>query len=288
MPNDSSLSSIKEEDNFTRSALEANPLTAALAVPFADFITVTWQSTHLLELQLDYDVALAGARVLQADAVLNTLVKKLDTTLLLLTNKDRSAPLYVQFFGNRRPFEVAAGVLGPQLETMRAWIPLLTASPHDSLQSVGAEIAAAVDQADAAVGAKTAADNATLVFQTTGERAKLIHAYNALRKGTYGMLGKMKHQNPELPNDFADSFFRHETRRTEDRMTPEQLQIKLDALASQQSLLQKKLDAALARQQADADAKAELEQKKALLEAKKKEKDALDASIKKLEAELRT
>jgi hypothetical protein len=37
-----------------------------------------------------------------------TLVKKLDTTLLLITNKARTAPLYVQFFGHQREDHVHA------------------------------------------------------------------------------------------------------------------------------------------------------------------------------------
>jgi len=134
LPPDITLVTLKDdEDNFSRSKLEAHPLTVTLAVPFTNFINTVWQTAFLRELQLDYDLALASARIHQADRVLNTLVKKVDTTLLLITNKDRTAPLYVQFFGHQRPFEVAAGILGPQLETMRGWVPLLQGSSHTSL-----------------------------------------------------------------------------------------------------------------------------------------------------------
>jgi hypothetical protein len=129
IPNDAPLSSIKEQDGHTRSSLEANPLTAALAVPFADFIVQVWEPAVHQEQALEYGITLATAKQVYADDVLDGLVKKLDSALLMITNKDRTAPLYVQFFGAQRPFEVARGVLGLQLETMRSWIPLLSGSP---------------------------------------------------------------------------------------------------------------------------------------------------------------
>src|SRR5262249_4654518 len=150
----------KEEDNLTRSTLEANPLTAPLALPLADFIDQVWEPAHLKEISLDYNLSQATARVLYADSALNGLVKKLDSALLMLTNKDRTAPMYVLYFGAQRPFEVAAGILGPQLETMRGWIGLLSASQDKTLQAIGDEIQAAVTVADAAVSAKAAAENA--------------------------------------------------------------------------------------------------------------------------------
>jgi hypothetical protein len=287
LPNDSNLANIKDEDRFTRSRLEVHPLTVVLAASLAQFINTNWQTALLLEFKLEDDLARASARIHYADQVLNTLVKKLDTSLLLLTNKDRTAPLYAQFFGNQRPFQVAAGILGPQLETMRGWVALLLGSVHDSLKALGTEIDLAVKQADAAVAAKTTAENALLVFTTTGERRKVIDDYNALRKSTYGELGKLQHQHPDLPNDFADSFFRHESRRNDDKLSPEQLKQKIDALAAQQETLQKKLDDALARQKADAEQKEADEQRRLEIEIKKKARDELDLSIKKLEAEFK-
>jgi hypothetical protein len=221
--------------------------------------------------------------VLHADAVLNGLVKKLDGALLMLTNKDRAAPRYMLYFGGQRPFEVAAGILGPQLETMRGWIPLLAGSPEATLQAIGEEIKIAVADADAAVKAKADAESALLVFKTTGERAQLVNPYNALRKLTYGELGKIKHQHPELPNDFAETFFRHEGKRLEDKMSPEQLQTKIEALKAHQTALEKRRQAKLDKLKEEADAKIELEQKQAAIDAKRKVREALDAEIKQME-----
>lgn len=287
LPNDSNLASIKAEDRFTRSRLEVHPLTVGLAAALAQFINTKWQTALLLEFKLEDDLALATARIHYADLVLNGLVKKLDTSLLLITNKDRTAPLYAQFFGNQRPFQVAAGILGPQLETMRGWVSLLLDSAHDSLKALGTEVDLAVKQADTAVADKKAAENAILVFTTTGERRNVIDDYNALRKITYGELGKLQHQNPDLPNDFADSFFRHESRRNDDKLSPEQLKQKIDALTAQKETLQKKLDDALARQKAEMEQKEADEQRRLEIEVKKKERDELDASIKKMEASLK-
>jgi hypothetical protein len=287
LPNDSPILSVKENDDVTRSTLEANPLTAALAVPLADFMIQTWQPTYLSALALDYALAVAHARELYADVVCNGLVYKLDGALLMLTNKDRSAPIYVQYFGAQRPFEVCAGILGPQLETMRSWISPLTSSSNATLQAIGGEIKVAVGDADAAVTAKAAAKSAILVFETTGERALMIAAYNALRKVTYGALGQIKHLHAELPNDFADTFFRHEGKRAVDKMSPDQLQAKADALEAQATALKQKRQAILDKQKADEEAKLELEKKQAALDAKLKDKQALDAEIKKMEDDLK-
>jgi hypothetical protein len=287
--NDISLSDIKEEeDDLTRGKLKVNPLTAALAVPFTIFMTQTWQPARLKEEALVHDLVVATQRVLYADFVLNGLVKKLDGALLMLTNKDRTAPIYLVYFGSQRPFEVAAGILGTQLETMRGWVPLLAASSEPALKAIGDEIKVAVDAADAAVKEKATAENALLVFKTTGERAQVIEAYNALRKVTYGELGKIKHEHPELPNDFADTFFRHESKRNDDKLSPEQLQMKIDSLAAQMAVLEQKRQAILDKQKADAEAKvlADQKQRQAALDAKKKEMEDLASTIKKMEDDL--
>ena len=258
-------------------------MTAALAAPLAVFIEQRWTPVLLTDLSLEYNLSDAAARMVYADVVLNGLVKKLDSLLLMLTGKNRGAALYTMYFGAQRPFEVAAGILGPQLETMRGWVPLLKAASEPVLNTLGDEIKAAVDAADAAVSAKMAAENALLMFKATGDRAKMVADYNALRKGTYGELGKIKHQHPELPNDFADSFFRHEGKRAEDKLSVEQLQAKIESLAGQQAVLEKKRQALLDKQKAEADAKVALEQQQAAIEAKKKEMEELGATIKKME-----
>jgi hypothetical protein len=277
------LGFIKIEIDTTRSRLEVNPLTAALAAPFTVFEAQTWLPVHHKEMDLDYALTLAKARVTYADDTLNALVKKLDGALLMITNKDRGAPLYQLYFGAQRPFEVNAPLLGPQLETMRGWIPSLKTSTHDPLQTIGAEIEAAVTAADAAVLARADAENAQLAFRTTGERTALVDAFNALRKSTYGKLGEIRHQHPELPNDFADGFFRHETKRRDDKLSSEQIQAKIDALHEEEAGWKAKLEAAIARETAEASAKQQEETRLVALAEKKKQAAALAAEIKKLE-----
>jgi hypothetical protein len=288
LANDILLLSIKEEDDLTRSRLEVNPLTAALAVPFAAFMAQRWQAVFLQEHALSYELALATASVLHQDRTVKGLVKKLDSALLMVTGKDRAAPLYTRFFGRMPAHEVAACPLGPRLETMRGWPQDLSSSPHEVLQAVGAEMEAAVAAAFAAMVAKRAAEAAARAFELTGERAQLVDAYNALRKETYGALGKLRHQHPGLPADFADSFFRHEKNRGLRRKSPEELKARIDALAAQKAALEKKLKEALELETARSDAKraAEQEQKQAALAARRREKEALDAAIAKMEGEI--
>lgn len=278
-----SLILANQNNDFTQSQLEANPQTAALAVPFAEFRAVRLTPTLLLELNLQYGVALAKARAVFADTILNNLVKKLDGALWMITHGDTTAPLYEKYFGEQRPHEVIAPLLGPQLETMRAWIPSLLASPHATLQAIGAEIQAAVAVADDTVTKRKEAEDKLSDFSETGERAQTIEAYNALRKATWGKLGEMQHQNPALPSGFADSFFLHEARKRDDRLSSAQIQAKLASLEEDVALWNQKLQKALDREREESVEATARAARETELAEKRKQAEALAAEIKKLE-----
>lgn len=283
---DAPFAVLNHNNDVTQSRLEANPLTAALGAAFADFRVQRLIPVYLTELQRDHAVEQAKAQMLRADNVLDGLVKKLDHAVLILVGNDRSAALYQKYFGAQRPFEVTAPLLGPQLDTMRGWIPSLLASPHATLQAIGAEIKAAVAAADAAVAAKKAAEEAQADFWSTGDRAQMVDAYNALRKATFGKLGEIQHQNPQLPANFPDAFFLHEIRKRDDKLSADQIQEKIDALREDLAAWQKKLEKAQAREQAEAESKTEQAAKTAALADKRKQAEALAAEIKKLEREV--
>lgn len=283
---DAAFSLVQNHTDVTQSRLEANPLTAALAAPFADFRKNRFVPTFLASLVIDYAVAQGRAQVFYTDTVLNGLVQKLDHALLILVKNDRSAPLYQKYFGQQRPSDVVAPLLGPQLETMRDWISSLLAQPHASLQAIGAEIKAAVAAADAAVQVKKGAEGAQSDFAQSGDRAQMIDAYNALRKSTFGKLGEIQHQNPQLPTNFPDTFFLHEMRKRDDKLSAEQIQGKIDAMKEDLATWQKKLEKAQAREQAEADEKAQQAAAAAALADKRKQAEALAAEIKKLEGEV--
>lgn len=131
-----------------------------------------------------------------ADLLLNDLVKKLNVALPMLTGKNRNAPLYTFYFRAARPFEVAAGILGPQLETMRGWFPEPKKSTDATLQSIGKGIELAVTKADAAVQAKADAEAAIKVFETTGERFRLVNPQQRPSQGDLRRAGRAEARPP--------------------------------------------------------------------------------------------
>jgi hypothetical protein len=285
-PNNKSLDYIKWNDNTTRSNLQANPLTSSLAEAFADFMAQRWQPTYLKELSLEYALSLASARAAYAHGVLNGLVKKLDGALFVVT-KNRGSLLYQQYFGAKRPHEVIDMRLEAQVEVMRGFIASLQASKVTALAALGDEIKTAVEAAETAVKGRDDAQSTLRTFRLTGERAQLVADYNALRKKTYGELGKIRHEHPELPNDFAETFFHHRKRTTEETLSPEEMSTKIEELKAQQAALEEQRAAAIAEQKHQEEEAAKLAQKQAALEEKKKEKEALEAEIKKMESEIK-
>jgi hypothetical protein len=96
---------------------------------------------------------------------------------------------------------------------MRTWPPSLLASANATLKEIGAKIEAKVKEAADALIAESEAEQKLTDFRVSGPRKALVDKFNALRKSTHGALAKYAHEHPEknLPSDYADSFFRHES-----------------------------------------------------------------------------
>jgi small-conductance mechanosensitive channel len=77
-----------------------------------------------------------------------------------------------------------------------------------------------VAEADLAVQAKRDAEDKKKDFNILGDRKKFVDKLNAARKVTYGELAKMAHETMGLPSNFADLFFRRETREEDDDGEP--------------------------------------------------------------------
>ncbi|MFT3764688.1 MAG: hypothetical protein QM820_04100 [Minicystis sp.] len=286
LPQGTSLLDIKTQNDFTRSRLAASPLTAALAVAFADFEAQRWMPVLLQELALGYEVARAAAAATHADDALDGLVKKLNNAVLLLTGGNREAPLFQRYFGRALPHEIAEPELGPQLRTMADWTDALAASPHASLQAIGVEIQAAVAAGSAAAKALADAEEALADFRSLGARAQMIDACNALRQATWGKLGELAHVTPQLAAGFPDRFFLHGGRRRNDRMTIAEIEAKLGSLRAQTVAWEKRLVSARAKADAQAETKAQRAKRLAELAEKKKQAAALAAEVRRLRAEI--
>jgi hypothetical protein len=125
-------------------------------------------------------------------------------------------------------------MLGSQLEAMRAWPASLAGSESPALQALGAELLPIIAEADEAVKAKGASEQARDAFRDIDARKRYIDSVNAARKEAYGALAKMPHQHLGLPSSFADGFFRREAVKGEaaEEVTAAQLSSPLIYVAS--------------------------------------------------------
>lgn len=130
---------------------------------------------------------------------------------------------------------------------MRKWIKPMRASPYPPLVEMGAQVEVKVTQAGKAVDELNAAEQRNREFRATGDRRKLIDAFNALRKSTYGKLAEMPHAQPQLklPRNFADRFFRPERSAAATKpLTAAEIEEKLTAAKKRVEELEQQLDKA--------------------------------------------
>lgn len=198
--------------------------------------------------------------------------------VLLETKNDRKAPLFLLYFGAKRPHELKRPVLGGQLETMRGWIHSLLASSNPVLAALGARVAHQVAAADVAVASQAKAEQQNRDFRTIGARKGLLDSLNAIRKAIYGKLSELPHASPaeHLPATFAEPFFRHDSGGKSAPVTSAELAKQVSDLQSQLAAAEAQLakaladDASVAKAKSDADAAAT-----ALAQAEKEAADAV-------------
>ena len=243
---------IRGDINHIHINLESRPLTAALAAPFIALQNdVT--SVEQEEQQLVFNVARAEVRVTLADEDIDTLVDVLVHALLVITGNNRKDPLYLHFVGDSTPAAIKDPVLGPEIATVKGWIPSLQSSPHATLVALAPRFDAAVTAAENREAELTAAEVALKNFREVGARKALVDKTNALRLSTSGALGDIAHSHPELnlPRDFADGFFKHE-RRNRKPPSAKDLTLKVDAAKADLATLEAKLAEAQKAEAAEA------------------------------------
>jgi hypothetical protein len=265
LPIDMTLDALYQERIFTVAALTASsasvPLVTPYIAPFTALMT-SWLKVQDAEHALTEASTNADAKVDVVDAVLNGEVIAISHAVLTAVKNDRTADLYVHYFGTFRPMDLKHPIRDGHLATLNAWVPSLIASAVQALKAAGTSLQATLADADTATKAKAAADQALTDFSVLGDRKAFVDSMNALRKSTYGDLAEMPHAHPELnlPVAFADGFFLHGATvklptmaRLDQKIAS--LQSKLNALQTQKSDLEAE-DAAAAKAAADADATA--------------------------------
>lgn len=281
---DEPLDEIDGELRHTEMTATAYSITAALATPFAP-LRANLHKQKADEGTLTDNILLARALAFSADDDLNRLVDDTKNAVLALSNGDYQAPLYKQLFSGQSPSELKRPLLGSQLATMRTWIGPLGAAGNADLSAIATRLATAIAKADDAETKMALAHQAMDNF-IAGPRTTFINECNALRKLTYGKLGEIVHNNPELPSDFSDRFFMtnggsRAPSISELTLSVERLRAKLKR---QEALLEAmKEKAAL---QVKARQEAELAERKARLEAAQKRAAEAAAEVAKLQAEM--
>lgn len=268
-----SLESLYDDLFFTLVQLRA-ALPAARLVPDWEKLLKDWVATVAQERGLREGAVLSQAQILQFDRLLDSLVDRLDLSLLRLCNGKREAPLYTRYFGSLPPSRLKKPTLGKQLTIMRDFVPSLKATGEPELKALSADIAKAVSAAEGAVADLGAARARLADFRKVGDRKRLFDDANALRTATYAALSALPAALPaeSLPADYADGFFRKSER---ERLSPADAASDLRQRIAESEAELSELRAALvseeARQAAEAQAERELAAAAlALAEAKKK------------------
>ena len=161
-----SMLELREELVYSRIACNSEPLAKPLARVFTALLdewkTVFFQQLEHWDAQTD-----AEFQVWRTDDVLDERVDDVNRILLNHTDGDREHPKYELYFVTR-PYDLKRPVLGEELESVRAWLPLLAGEDVGPLAKLKKPIEQAIEHADAAVAASTAADAENERFRRDG------------------------------------------------------------------------------------------------------------------------
>lgn len=285
-----SFGELLDENSFSLGEFHSHPLGATFAPQFDDFQT-QWFAANTARTALVISLGKANGVLAATDDAIDDFLDLLDRTLLIITKNDRSAPQYVFYFGSTSVHLLKRPIHGEELATVRGFIPSLLASPHAALAALAPVLVNLVAKADSAIADHQAADQSLKDFDMLGGKKTLIDGYNALRQTAFGSLAAIPHANPTamLPGNFADRFFRHESRKGVAALrNPKDVQAKVDAHKKKLDAAQKHLDglaAAAAQKVIDKQAAVEAA---AAVEQGKKEKKAADDKLKELEKVAKT
>jgi hypothetical protein len=269
--------------------LRAHALTLALAQPFTDLYEKEWLPLRDEETSLVVDQMRIAARAWFAGLSLDETLAALERVLRGAVKKDRKDPNYAFFFSKRRVSEIQRLGLDAKLQALEGWVEAVNGSPFPSVRALGPELAQRIATGEAARNELRAATEKLRQFRALGPRKAFNDKFNALRKSTAGKLAEMPFTMAEekLPVTFADWFFLP-ARKPSAKPTSAQISAQIDQKKAEIEDLEQERQEALAREKAEAEARANEAQRMAELAALKKEKAALSAKEKSLKAPKRS
>lgn len=258
--NSYSLNTLHDEILYTFTRLKAEGSMTALTATFESLLGECKKAQET-EVGLHEKIIMAEAMVDTCDDRLDRGIDALSSTILKISQGDRSHALYQRYFGLVRPSELKKPILGEELDTVRKWIDSLKSSLYKEVQEVGATLEKVVKEADLAVKEVNSAREQMADFRTTGIRALLFEKVNAARKSTYGELSKRSHDiSDKKSSDFANQFFmRVRSKKRPDPVTANQFKLRIEELQQDLKLVQEQYDMLQAQEENKAKLEADYE-----------------------------
>lgn len=242
---------------FTSSRLLADPTAAPLEKTIASLLA-EWVGVHSTQLKLWDAKAMAEALVAAADDNLDDFIPPFANAVRSLDGS--KGPTWDLFF-KVAPYQIAAPVLGDGLAAVKRWSQLLGKSKVPSLKALKKPLDKLIDEADAAVKARTDAALANEHFRKEGALAEFVASVSKKRDGLAADLAAMAAKSAALPRNYASRFFRKRTTKA----SAEEKAAKAAKRAAEQ---QKKADTEAALKVAQAKVKAAMAELKAMKKAK--------------------
>jgi hypothetical protein len=287
---DDPVDDVLKEHVHSLTTVRADPHAASHAAQF-DALVIDWTETQSVRVTLVIAVAQALANAFRIDAQLNAIVDDVVDALKKLPDNDLKASLQHSLLKGQPASIFKRPILANQLTAMTVWPSTLKGSGIPALEDIEKTLTPLLPIATAAQTGVSQAKQDLTDWKTIGRWKQHVVQANATRAIAYGDLLEVPHKNPAagLPSDYAEQFFLHDTSRrgATKAKTSKQIAEEIDALKFKLNELTKEHTEALAREAAEAEELAALEQKQKELAALKEQEKETKARQKQLEKDLK-
>ena len=256
----SSLATIRDDLVFTSSRLLSDPSAKALEELIVGLLK-EWSLVQNKQFKLWDDQAKADALIAAADDNLDDFIPVFAHAVRALPGGEKG-PNWSLFF-RVAPYEVAAPVLGGEVEAVRRWSTLLEKSNEPTLAAKKKALDKLISNAASAVTARDEAALAGEHFRSQGDLAKFFENATRTRDSIAAELTLIAAKSETLPRNYPSRFFRKRV----NKLSAEEKAAKVVRKAEAK---QRKTAAEAAIKAAQAKVKAAMVELKAMTKAKSK------------------
>jgi hypothetical protein len=212
--------------------------------------------TQLLpaELTIIENIEVGNVKVDRADGDLDRFAGRVSRTVDEVPDPKTRKKLRTNLFKGLPLSKFRRPVLAGQLLAQSAWGPALFGSNIPALVSLAPEADPLVTRGQDASKLRTDAQQQNRLFRDVGARKQFIDKVNGARQLANGALAKAAHDDPTLPNDYAERFWRSEPAADDEETIDD---IKADIVALKARVTER--EAELTRREAEAEAAAQIE-----------------------------